>query len=504
MTGFTCPASTASFARASANAVVRRQAPRTPQAQTAAALLAVTYDAARVAPDAESRLNALGARTMSTLSFSHLGRTVHLVSVGANRDAVAAQLRALPGVTAVDVIRRASTLTRSATLTNDPFFEGATGSASPIYQTAVTAGQWDMHVMQIEHAFSYSLGSTKVNLAIIDTGADLTHPDLQGVNVTRSRCFLLSADGSVQSTSSFVTDPNGHGTDVTGIVAAGTNNGFGFAGAAGNVSLMLYRIFPTPDDTCAQGGSAAASDPRCGATDYDIASAINDAVQNGAQVINLSLGIGQNCTNGQDPDSLEGAAIANAIANNVVVVAASGNAGGTGVEAPACDSGVIAVGATGYNDGQPNGTGYAGANTEYVTSYSQVGTADAALSPSSWGIVAPGGDAANANDADNLHWVENVWTTTPYDANFAGDCSVDPFGESGNCRSLIDGTSMAAAHVAGVAALVLAVNQTYASPSAMKQLLCNTADSIGDPNQGCGRINAYRALAVASGDPNLP
>jgi hypothetical protein len=53
--------------------------------------------------------------------------------------------------------------------------------------------------------------------------------------------------------------------------------------------------------------------------------------------------------------------------------------------------------------------------------------------------------------------------------------------------------------------LVLSVNSaTYGTPSAMKQLLCSTADNIGDAHQGCGRLNVYRAVAKASGDPNLP
>ena len=60
---------------------------------------------------------------------------------------------------------------------------------------------------------------------------------------------------------------------------------------------------------------------------------------------------------------------------------------------------------------------------------------------------------------------------------------------------------MATPHVAGVAALICGLNAAYCKPSAMKQLLCQTADSLTiATRQGCGRLNAYRAVAVALGD----
>ncbi|MBV8152272.1 MAG: S8 family serine peptidase, partial [Candidatus Eremiobacteraeota bacterium] len=98
--------------------------------------------------------------------------------------------------------------------------------------------------------------------------------------------------------------------------------------------------------------------------------------------------------------------------------------------------------------------------------------------------------------------------STPYDTNFAGSCSNDyPNGSSStnpDCRILIAGTSMATPHVAGAAALILSVNPSYQTPSRMRQLLCSTADDIADARQGCGRLNVYRAMATALGDPNLP
>jgi subtilisin family serine protease len=63
---------------------------------------------------------------------------------------------------------------------------------------------------------------------------------------------------------------------------------------------------------------------------------------------------------------------------------------------------------------------------------------------------------------------------------------------------------MAAPNVAGAAALILAVNASYQSPSAMRTLLCGTADDISDGHEGCGRLDVYRAMAQALNDPSPP
>ncbi len=421
---------------------------------------------------------------------------------------------------------------------NDPYFSGfsttvapTTGAAlpaptfktEPLVENADVPGQWDMHVMRLEYAFGYSqaangsnvtnrnaLGSAAVKIAIIDTGEDTTHPELNA-KISYQRCFITSP-GNVASTSSFTTDPSGHGTDVAGIAGAAIGNGLGFAGSGGNVQLYGYRVFPTPSDSCADPGS---SDAQCGAAEQDVASAIVDAVDNNVNVISLSLG-GDACLDGADPDGAEGAAIADAIAANVIIVAAAGNGTGPPVEAPACDPGVIAVGATALADGTTNGSAKAGGSPtapfEYVASYSDYGTPGAAPgSASAWGIVAPGGDPSSGNDADNLHWIENIWTSAPFTANasdmsFAGNCNGDYPARTGtaDCRILIAGTSMSTPHVAGAAALILSVNSNYQSPTLMKQLLCATADDIKDPNEGCGRLDVYRAMASALSDASPP
>jgi subtilisin family serine protease len=526
---------------------------------TATGLLAVTYSSGALsgtrATTASARETAAGGTLVHQLSFSNTGTTIHVLSVpAAQMTTVANALRSQSGVVNVAPtgMRRFATAVTTPYYPNDPYFDGftlpqntvaaaenppstpapATFEAPPFVESASVPGQWDMHAIKLEHAFGYSqtgngsgivnanaLGSSTVKIAIIDTGEDPNHPELAS-KIGYQKCFITNANETAQSVTSFETDPLGHGTDVAGIAAADTGNGFGFSGTGGNVEIWAYRVFPTPDDNCANENT---TDAQCSADTTDIADAINDAVAQHVNVISMSLG-GPACSPaGVDSDPTEGAAIANAVAAKIVVVAASGNSGPGAVGTPACDTGVIAVGATSLADGSANGSGNSlgtAANpVEYVATYSQTGSANTLHSVSSWGIVAPGGDPSGAaTDSDDLHWIENIWTTTPYqssptDNNFTGECTED-YPNSGvttgavDCRTLIAGTSMATPHVAGAAALILSatggLGSPYQSPTAMLQLLCSTADDIGSAIQGCGRLNVYNAMAVALNDPSPP
>ncbi len=488
--------------------------------------IAVTYargalGASRTALAA--RESKFGATMLRELDFPHAGLTTHILAVApAQLQSVEAALRSQPGVKSVGPAgsRRYPTAVSAPYFPNDPYFNGFAASrhVPPYDESATNPGQWDMHATRLDDAFAYAqpgngstvtnpaaLGSSSIKIAVIDSGEDASHPELHA-KIVYQRCFVTNASGA-QSTSNFATDPDGHGTDVSGLAAAATNNGLGFAGNGGNAVLYGYRVLPTPDDNCL---NATSTDPQCGADSGDIASAISDAVAQGVNVINLSLG-GGTCTSGADPDPAEGNAIQDAIAAKVIVVAAAGNDSAATVSAPGCDSGVIAAGASALDDGQPNGSGVVrgsvGAPVEYVASYSDHGSPGAAPNnPAAWGIVAPGGDPVGNMDADDLHWIENIYTSTPFDTKFAGSCTPD-FGSTtgvADCRTLIAGTSMASPAVAGAAALILAVNSSYQSPAAMKQLLCATAHDIGAPNEGCGRLNIYRAMATALGDPSPP
>jgi subtilisin family serine protease len=533
-----------------------------PTTAASSTLLAVTYSsvtAQRSATSIARNESAVGAILVRSLTFSHTNKVMHVVSTGSVSKLVGveAALKALPGVVSVaptGMLRRPTTVTHPY-WTNDPYFNGFTAAqnaeidplltpplpdqpstyqVTPYVESANVPGQWDMHAIGLGNAFEYSvagngsglapnagaLGLASVKIAVIDTGEDPNHPELPASKIVYQKCFITNAAQTAQSTSDFETDPDGHGTDVSGIAAADTNNDFGFTGTGGGVVLDAYRVYPTPDDDCETDTNP--NDPQCGANTLDIASAIDDAITQGANVITMSLG-GGSCTaggpNGGDDDPIEGAAVEEAITANVVVVAAAGNSGGPPTEAPGCDAGVLAVGATSLDDGQPDMSGHTGGTAatpvEYVATYTDYGTTDTPNSPASWGIVAPGGDPLSDLDNDELHWIENIWTTTPYtsaegDLTYTGNC-VSDYPETGtviDCRTLIAGTSMATPHVAGAAALILSATggstSIYQSPTAMRTLLCGTADNINDPNQGCGRLNVYRAMAVALHDPTPP
>jgi subtilisin family serine protease len=533
---YTCPtsdsvASVARSASAAASDAIHRMRPQaTRVSKPSSTLLAVTYDrtvATTSAASIAAREAAAGATATRTLDFAHVGLTTHILTVPAAKSAaIAAALRTQSGVKSVAATgysRRISTV-NTVDYPNDPYFNGFGGYGTyhtpPYDESQNVAGQWDMHATKLEYAFAYSeagngsgitnagaLGSSSVKIAIIDTGEDATHPE-RASKVAYQKCFITSTSGA-QSTSSYASDPMGHGTDVAGIAAEATNNDLGFTAAGGNSVIYAYRVFPTPDDSCA---SESNQDDQCEASTADITSAIVDATAQHVDVISMSLG-GDQCTAGADPDPVEGAAVQDAIAAGIIVVAAAGNDGSSPLEAPACDTGVIAVGASALGDGYTNGSGSTVGSTnspaEYVASYSDWGTpAASAKSASAWGIVAPGGDPSSDEDADDLHWVENIWTSKPYDANFDGEC-VNDFPNSTlttqpDCRVLIAGTSQATPHVAGAAALIISVNSAYKSAAAMKTLLCTTADDIGAPHEGCGRLNIYRAMAKALNDPNLP
>jgi subtilisin family serine protease len=498
-------------------------------------LIAVTYrqSFALSAPQQiEASEASANAQLVRSFDFRHAGLVTRVLSVVPTRvTATEAAFRALPDVQSVGPAGtlRYPTSVAQAYWPKAPYFNGfsvtvaptpsatappATYHVGPYDESASVPGQWNMHAVCLGYAFDYSqtnngsgivnanaLGTSAIKIAIIDTGEDTTHPELSSKIVYGASCV----NGSPCTSGTY--DKYGHGTDTAGIAAADMNNDFGFAGAGGNVEIYGYRVFPDPTSACF-GSNPPSS---CDASTIDIADAIQDAVAHHVNVISMSLGGSACTTSGVDPDPTEGNAIADAIAANIVVVAASGNSGKGRLDAPACDSGVIAVGATGLADGQPNGSGNSnGSSTlpyEYVAQYSNYGSPAADPGSSlAWGIVAPGGDPTGSNDLDDLHWIEDIWTSTPGAVSDAGNCNGDYPTDTGtaDCRILVAGTSMATPIVAGAAALVLSVNSSYQSPSAMKQLLCSTTDDIHDSREGCGRINIYRAMATALGDPSLP
>ena len=351
------------------------------------------------------------------------------------------------------------------------------GSGNPGLATAPNA-------MAAPYAWGYTHGSSSINLAIIDTGADLTSAEISS-KVTYQVAWVSGESPYPNRAAGAAQDHDGHGSNVSGIAAADTNNAYGVAGTGFNSSLQEYRIFPVPQPTCYTSCSGY------GASTADEANAIYDAIAHHARVINLSLG---SCQGNNGPDPTEYNAVETAIGKGVTVVAAAGNersGGGSGdcgtantIDFPGGYPGVIAVGATSLKDTNQNPA----TAKEYVASYSNSGPGLA--------VVAPGGDPQGSNDNDPLHWITNLYSTTIADPS-QRFCSSNPPSQA--CLALFAGTSQATPHVTGLAGLMLARDGSL-GPARIKSILEATADNINDPNQGFGRIDGYRALAAVVGD----
>jgi len=394
----------------------------------------------------------------------------------------------------VDVPAGSSISTVAARLGSEPGVESATPERLYYKQsaTAITPSdkrfdsyqQWGEFQIKAPNAWGYTTGSSSIAIAIIDTGADFNHADLTG-KITFAESVL---SGTTTVGNAAAQDTDGHGSNVAGIAAANTDNAFGIAGTGFNSSLQIYKVFA--DGTAANKYSTTANSG-------DVTKAIYDAEIHGAKVINLSLGTCQ----GSGADPMQRDAISYVISRGVTVVAAAGNerAGSTDaactnsgtLDYPAAYDGVISVGATKLDDTAAPKV-YASA-IEKVAGYSNVGPGLT--------VVAPGGDPTSADTAPGapanlLHWILGLYTTTP--ANPTQTCK-----DITVCLALFAGTSQATPHVAGTVALMLALNSGL-SPAQIKTILMANADDIGDPSQGGGRLNAYRALAAVKGDPIPP
>ncbi len=291
--------------------------------------------------------------------------------------------------------------------------------------------QWHLDKIDAFSAWNTTMGDSGVRVAVLDTGVDLTHPDLVGrIDLARSK-DVVDNDGSVQ-------DDDGHGTHVAGIIAATANNGIGVAGVAPGVSLMIVDVFYKEYDPIEEEFVSLASTE-------DIVEGIYYAIENGADVINLSLG-------GYYEDKAEEEAVNKAVAAGVVVVAAAGNEDTSATVYPGDLEGVICVTATGPDDER--------------ASYSNFGPAK--------DIAAPGG-----NGDDPLGWILSTFLGGKY--------------------AFTLGTSMAAPVVSGVIALMLSLNYNL-TVDEVKDYLYSSAVDLGDPGKddyfGHGRVSADAAIAA--------
>jgi thermitase len=314
--------------------------------------------------------------------------------------------------------------------------------------------QWALTAIQGVLAWSYfpdqyltaaTASTTRVKVAVLDTGVDCTHPDFMNAGGTSTD----SANGGqlawASSEAIFATtisspacpweDDNGHGTLTAGAVAAATNNAAGVASLGFPLQLVVIKVIDStgqsPDNVVAEG--------------------IEAAVSAGAQVISMSLaGAGYSQT-------LQ-SAIDFAWQHNVLVVAAAGNNGGSTLTYPGDANHVLTVAATDTNN--------------QSAGFSNYGT---------WvKIAAPG---------------VNIETTFPTYSNIYGSTN---YGQA-------SGTSMATSFVSALAGLLYAANPSLSAAAVAERIqqTAQTPNAGWDQYIGYGLINAAAALAGTPGSATL-
>ncbi len=345
--------------------------------------------------------------------------------------------------------------------------------------------QWHLHDtvggMWAESAWSESTThGSGVTVAVIDTGVAYEDyvrqqsgfffaptftfkqaPDLSGTTFVHPWNFIYDDEHA--------NDDHGHGTHVAGTVSQDTNDGYGVAGVAFNSTIMPIKVLD-------YSGSGSGD---------DLVEAIHYAVDNGAHIINMSLGFpntGEEDADGNVCTEVAGlsTALDHAYDNDVVVVAAAGNDGGI-VSCPAAYPTVISVGATDF--------------LGEVTNYSNRGDR--------LDLTAPGGDPNVDQSGDGFSdgvLQETYCSPGSYIILVGGN--FDEF-----CSVFMSGTSMAAPHVAGTAALLLGENGSL-TPDQVRDILTSTARERGtpgwNPEYGWGLLDAYTAVqAVGSIEPEL-
>ncbi|HEX9529638.1 MAG TPA: S8 family serine peptidase [Acidimicrobiales bacterium] len=296
--------------------------------------------------------------------------------------------------------------------------------------------QWSLQAINAPRGWDVATGKG-TTIAVVDTGVDLPHEDLAAKIDTADAWNFVANDGNAQ-------DDNGHGTHVSGIAAAITGNGKGIAGVAPDARIMPVKVL----------------DSRGSGTEGNVELGIRWAADHHATVINLSLG---------DPTSQSfagvalsgstalGDAVQYAWSHGSIVVVAAGNSYVT--SSSFSTEPALVVAATGRHNETP--------------SYSSgVGSAQ-------WGISAPGGSGemapltANADDVISTYW--------------------DGSAQEDNAYAYDAGTSMAAPHVAGAAAVLRSLGLT---PQQTVDRLLKTATPLGSSSQnGAGLLNLGAAVA---------
>jgi len=350
---------------------------------------------------------------------------------------------------------RTRTLTSAAASAAVLALVAGVNPASAAIDDPLRAQEWGLDQIHAEQAWPTSTGAGAV-VAVVDSGVDLTHPDLRAnlvPGVTTVDCGKgqsTCGNGDWKGMDGVAQDADAHGTHVSGTIAAVTGNGIGVAGVAPDAKVMPIKSL--------EDGSGSFE---------DIATGIRYAVDHGADVVNLSLGAlpGVQALTLTGLESSVTDAIAYATDRGVLVVAAAGNEAAPACDTPSFEPGALCVTAT--------------TRQETTTWYS-----NEAVKPDLMAVAAPGG-------AGLLFCEDDIVSTVPVGTGSAscGESDYDYYA----------GTSMATPHVAGVAALLYAQGRDRAN---VLDALISTARTPGvgtglyTTDYGHGIVDAQAAVAT--------
>ena len=352
----------------------------------------------------ESITSQLSAGTYYIRVYPYTGDTNYNLAVSATTATVTPGYSAISGYGLVNAAKAVAGALNQSPFANVPTFGGA--------------NDWGVNLVNAPEAWARGYTGQGVVVAVLDTGVDRNHADLAGniwTNAGEIANDGLDNDGNgyvddvygwnFANGNNNTLDGNRHGTHVAGTIAA-ANNGFGATGVAYNSRIMPVKVL-------SDSGSGSYS---------GVAQGIRYAVDNGADVINMSLG-------GGSTDSAVQSALQYASSRGVIVVMAAGNAGAAqpGYPASSATSWGLAVGAVDSSNQMASFSNRAGSNSSmrYVT--------------------APG---------------VQVYSTLPNGG-----------------YGFLSGTSMAAPHVAGVVALMLSANPNL-TDAQVRQIITATAGNV--------------------------
>lgn len=261
-----------------------------------------------------SSLSRMGGQRSSAIGTAMTGIDVYKLGAGQSVDSAVAALKQNPAVEYAEPVFTVPFPTVQRSEAQLPQVQPAS-----FPNDAMFPRQYSHQLSQSQGGWAVTRGNPRIIIGIVDSGVDVTHPDLKGKIIDTYN----GADNNKD-----VTDVIGHGTHVAGISAAMTNNGLGVAGVAPDCGILAVKV-----------SSGTSSSP----STAGIANGVIWAADHGANVINLSLGARRESQVISD-------AVRYALSKNVVVVAATGNDSGNIMSYPAVLPGVVAVGATDSKD----------------------------------------------------------------------------------------------------------------------------------------------------------